>query len=82
MKEEIFNRVIFSKGTFAEQLKEARDSGFLTEMYKRGLISHKPIFYLDIYLDKTGKHLTYQQMGDRIGCSKSTILRAMNSIRN
>ncbi|KKM19879.1 hypothetical protein LCGC14_1651170 [marine sediment metagenome] len=81
MKEEIFNRVIFSKGTFAEQLKEARDSGLLTEMYKRGLISHKPIFYLDIYLDKTSKRLTYQSLADRLGCSKSTILRAINSIK-
>ena len=81
MKEEIFNRVIFSKGTFAEQLKDARDSGLLTEMYKRGLISHKPIFYLDIYLDKTSKRLTYQSLADRLGCSKSTILRAINSIK-
>ena len=78
---QIFNRVVFSKGTFAEQLKAVRDSGLLDEMYRRGLIGHRPKYYLDIYLDKTGKHLTYQQMADRIGCSKSTILRAINSIK-
>lgn len=78
---QIHNRVIYSKGTFAEQLKEARDSGLLEDMYKRGLIDHKPTYYLDIYLDKTNKHLTYQQMADRLGCSKSTVLRAINAIK-
>ncbi len=68
--------------TFAEQLKQARDSGLLTEMLKRGLIDHKPTYYLDIYLDKTGKHLTYKQMAARLGCSVSTVLRAINSIKD
>ena len=73
---------VYIRMTFAEQLKAARDSGLLDEMYRRGLIGHRPKFYLDIYLDKTSKHLTYQQMADRINRSKSTVLRAINSIKN
>lgn len=67
--------------TFVKDLKQARDNGFLAELYKRGFLSRKTIAYLDIYMDKTTKHLTYQDQADRLGVSVSTVLRAINSIK-
>ena len=67
--------------TFQDKLFELRDSGFLTEMYKRGLISHKPIYYLDIYRDKMDNKLTYDCLAARLGVSRATVLRAVKSLK-
>ena len=67
--------------TFEDELIQLRDSGLLTEMYRRGLVSYKIIYYLDIYRDKTNKGLTYQALAKRLGISKRTVYLAVASIK-
>ena len=68
--------------TFEDELIQLRDSGLLTEMYRRGLVSYKIIYYLDIYRDKTNKGLTYQALAKRLGISKRTVYLAVASIKD
>ena len=68
--------------TFEDELLRLRDSGLLTEMYRRGLVSYKIIYYLDIYRDKTNKGLTYQALAKRLGISKRTVYLAVASIKD
>ena len=67
--------------TFEDELIQLRDSGLLTEMYRRGLVSYKIIYYLDIYRDKTNKGLTYHALAKRLGISKRTVYLAVASIK-
>jgi len=66
--------------TFEEEMIEARDSGFLTRMLIHGCISYKPIYYLDIYIDKKTKGLSNVEMAERLGVTRQTIHRAIKSI--
>ena len=68
--------------TFLDKMLEAKDNGLLAEMYTRGLIDHLPGYYLDIYLDKTKKKLTYKQSAQNLGISISTVVRAVKAIRS
>jgi predicted transcriptional regulator len=56
-----------------------RNDGTLQEMYQHGLISHKPIFYLDIVMELESKHLTQIELSRRLGVSRMTIQRAVKT---
>ena len=58
-----------------------RNDGTLQEMYKHGLISYKPIFYLDIVVELESKHLTYPDLARRLGVSLNTINRAVKAFK-
>jgi len=66
--------------TFEEELIEARESGFLSRLYKHNLISHTPMYYLDIYMDKKLKGLSNVELARRLGVTRQTIHRAIKSI--
>ena len=66
--------------TYEQELTEAKKSGFLSRMLRRGHISYKPIYYLDIYIDKKTKHLTNTELAERLGVTRQTIHRAIKSI--
>ncbi len=67
--------------SFLDKMVAAKDNGLLAEMYTRGLIDHIPSYYLDIYLDKTNKGLTYKAIAERLGISISTVVRACKAIK-
>ena len=63
-------------------MTDLRTDGTLLEMYKAGLISPKPIFYLDIANQIVNKKLTQKQLAERLGVSTSTIKRAVATFRS
>jgi len=63
------------------KMMKLRNDGTLQEMYKHGLISHKPIFYLDIVMELESKHLTHLALSKRLGITIRTITRAVKAFK-
>ena len=67
--------------TYEQELIQAKESGFLQRMLQHGHISYKPIYYLDIFIDKNTKNLSNIELAERLGVSRQTIHRAIKSIQ-
>ena len=65
---------------FIERMQEAQDSGFLAELYRRGMINHTPSYYFDIYKVKARSHMSNYKLAKRFGCSKSVIIVAISRL--
>ena len=62
--------------TLYKLLTKLKKDGSLDLLYKEGIISHKPIYYLDIYNELKSKKLSQQDLAIRLGVCKKTIQRA------
>ncbi len=68
--------------TIKAKMIKLRNDGTLQEMYRHGLITYKPIFYLDIVVDLESKHLTQVELSNRLGINVRTIQRAVKALKD
>ena len=62
----------------SKEVEKLKRKGILTELYQRGLISHTPTFYLDIY-NKHLKGYSYRQLAKLFNTSIGTVATAIKS---
>ena len=62
---------------FIDKYTELREEGMLQEMYKRGIITHKPIHWFDIYKYRLKTNLPYRSIKRDLRVSIKTISKAI-----